>query len=583
MKGLNNKDNDSLKEYLTHSLYQPNTSLCPSYKRSIISTKKEKQRKINKSLTINIFSHLNNINSSKLSESSPIRKNTSLKEEQEIYDQQNMTQNDFINFPEIKEFNFYYEVPFHGRYDFIFLLKGNLDKTEWANKTTKLRKYPRHLKYTLFYQNDIKLQQIHKSSLNKIYQIFSKIKTIGLNLYNNNKYRECLDQFSFAYGLFKWLEFKDKNIKLNEIINNENFVILDTDIEEKILNYNTNNIINNNKLENIYKTCLIYILEIMAYCNIELRLYSNAIECLEECEILSKDNFPDIYLRIAQARIYNKKSSDEELALAEKNINKGINLVLMHNTQNKNQRKNLIDINIYYKLNNKLNQIIKTRFETKIKYIKALLNQKLHLKNNNFNDDKKVGENNDNVLYIKMNDNNRQYKILKEIKKKYILAFKFFTESKNYLQLNLTYKEYEEFYNIYQKFKFFYKFSSTSLLNDKILHNLTPHEKKILNDSNSKILINKNKMNICEHIFMNGNYNNELYKYAVDKIFEEEKNKNEKDNKLNSIKKDINYSKRKCFVIKSSIGFLVLILISIWFQIYYLKSIRKAGYKSVYK
>ena len=582
MKGLNIKDKDSLNEYLTHPLYQPNNCYCPSYKRSVISSKKEKQNKINKSLTINIFSHLNNINSSKLSESSPIRKNNSLKEEQEIYNEQNMIQNDLIKFPEIKEFNLYYEIPFHGKYDFIFLLKGNLDKSEWTNKTTKLRNYPRHLKYTLFYQNDIKLQQLHKSSLSKIYQIFLRIKSVGLNLYNNNKFRECLEQFNFAYGLFKWLEFRDKNIKLNEIINNENFVILDRDIEEKIINYNNN--INNNKIENINKTCLIYILEIMAYCNIELRLFSNAIECLEECEILGKENFPDIYLRLAQARIYNKKSSDEELALAEKNINKGINLVLLHNTRNKNQRKYLIDINIYNKTKNKLNQIIKARLETKLKYIKALLKQNLNFKNNYLNNNtNKNGENNDNVLYIKMNDINRQYKILKEIKKKYILAFKFFTESKNYPQLNLTYKEYETFYDIYQKFKFFYKFSSTSILNDNIFINLSPHEKRILNDLNSKKLIEKNKMNICEHIFMNGNYNNELYKYAVDKIFEEEKNKNEKDNKLNSIKKDINYSKRKCFVIKSSIGFIVLILISIWFQIYYLKSIRKAGYKSVYK
>ena len=581
MKGLNIKGKDSLNEYLTHPLYQPNNCYCPSYKRSVISSKKEKQNKINKSLTINIFSHLNNINSSKLSESSPIRKNNSPKEEQEIYNEQNMIKNDLIKFPEIKEFNLYYEIPFHGKYDFIFLLKGNLDKSEWANKTTKLRNYPRHLKYTLFYQNDIKLQQIHKSSLSKIYQIFLRIKSVGLNLYNNNKFRDCLEQFNFAYGLFKWLEFRDKNIKLNEIINNENFVILDRDIEEKIINYNNN--INNNKIENIYKASLIYILEIMAYCNIELRLFSNSIECLEECVILGKENFPDIYLRLAQARIYNKKSSDEELALAEKNINKGINLVLLHNTRNKNQRKYLIDINIYNKTKNKLNQIIKARLETKLKYIKALLKQNLNFKNNYLNNTNKNGENNDNVLYIKMNDINRQYKILKEIKKKYILAFKFFTESKNYPQLNLTYKEYETFYDTHQKFKFFYKFSSTSILNDNIFINLPPHEKRILNDLNSKKLIEKNKMNICEHIFMNGNYNNELYKYAVDKIFEEEKNKNEKDNKLNSIKKDINYSKRKCFVIKSSIGFLVLILISICFQIYYLKSIRKAGYKSVYK
>ena len=241
----------------------------------------------------------------------------------------------------------------------------------------------------------------------------------------------------------------------------------------------------------------------------------------------------------------------------------------------------MIDINIYYKTKNKLKQIIKQRVETKVKYITALLKQNLQLKNDAYNN-KNINEKNNNVLYIKMNDNNRQYKILKEIKKKYVLAFKFFTETKNYTQLNLTYKEYESFYDLYQKFKFFYKFSPEKV-DAALTPNLKPTQKKFLLDAKNKKLIEKNKMNICEYIFMNGNYNNELYKYVVDKIFEEEKNKNENDTKLNEIKKDINYSKRKCFVIKSSISLVVLILISIWLQIYYLKSIRKAGFKSVYK
>ena len=577
MKGLNIKDKDSLKEYLTHSLYHQNTSYCPSYTRSLISSKKNIKSKSNKSITINIVSHLNNKNSFKLSESSPIKRINSSKNEKSKNNEQNSIKLNLIKFPEIKEFNLYYEIPFIGKYDFIFLLRGNLDKTEWTSKTLKLRSYPRHLKNTLFFQNDTKIQQIHKYDFNKIYQIFLKIKNAGLNLYKNKKYRECLEQFSFAYGLFKWIEFKDKSIKLNEIINNENFAILDSDIEEKIILYNTND----NNLNNIYKISIIYILELIAYCNIELRLFSNAVECLEECAKFGENNFPDIYLRLAQARIYNKKSSDEELLLAEKDINKGINLVILKNNQNKNQNKNLIDINIYYKTKNKLKQIIKQRVETKVKYITALLKQNLQLKNDAYNN-KNINEKNNNVLYIKMNDNNRQYKILKEIKKKYVLAFKFFTETKNYTQLNLTYKEYESFYDLYQKFKFFYKFSPEKV-DAALTPNLKPTQKKFLLDAKNKKLIEKNKMNICEYIFMNGNYNNELYKYVVDKIFEEEKNKNENDTKLNEIKKDINYSKRKCFVIKSSISLVVLILISIWLQIYYLKSIRKAGFKSVYK
>ena len=565
MKGLNNEDKDYMNEYLINSLlYSSKTLACPSYKRSFISPKKTKSTKTNKKVTINIVSHLNNINSSKLSESSPIKTNFSSK--------YNYIQ-DLIKFPEIKEFQLYYEIPFHGKYDFVFFLRGNMEKADWTEKTKKIKNYPRHLKNTLFYQNNEKLQQIHKQNFQKIYKIYSKIKKFGLNLYNNKKFRECLEQFNYAYGLFRWIEFKDNNIKINEIINKENFTILDSDIEEKKIILNTSDDNNNNKIEEINKACLIYILEIMAYCNIELRLFSNAIECLEECVILANNNLPDVYLRYAQARIYNKKSSDKELLLAEKDINKAIHLALIHNKD----KKYKIDIKIYYKTKDKLNKIMKNRLETKIKYIKALLNKNLNLKNKNKN--KKINNNtNDDVLYIKSDDDNkRQYKILKEIKKKYVLAFKFFTETKNYPQLDLTYKEYESFYDIYTKFKFFYKFNAGSIDNT-ILQYLNEKEKNVLFDSNNNKLIEKNKINICEYIFMNSNYNKELYKYAVDKIFKQEKNQNDKDIKSNKAKNEINNTNKKCYIVKTSICSIILIIVSVGLQILYFKNIRKAGF-----
>ena len=572
MKGLNIKDNGSLNEYLIDSLNTSKTLPCLSYKRSFIPIKNTKSAKSNKKLTINIVSHLNNLNSSKLSESSPIKTKISSKNKKDKNNSKSNYIQKIIEHVEIKtEFNLYYEIPFHGKYDFVFLLRGNLEKADWTLKTSKIRAYPRHLKNTLFYQNDEKLKKIHSLNNKKIYQIYTKIKNGGLKLYNNKKYRECLEQFNYAYGLFKWIEFKDKNIKLNELINKEDFAILDTNIEEKRIILDSN--WDNNKLEEIYKACLIYILEIMANCNIELRLFSHAIECLEECTILAQNNFPDVYLRCAQARIYNKKSSDEELKSAEKYINKAINLVKAYNNKNENK----IDITIYYKTKNKLNKIIKKRLVTKIKYIKALLNKNLIIKNKNINNNI-----NDNILYIKIDDNKRQYKILKEIKKKYILAFKFFTETKNYIQLDLTYKEYETFYDIYNKYKFFYKFNQNEI-NETILHYLNGNEKKILSDSNDKSIIEKNKKNICDYIFTNSNYNKELYKYAVDKIFEEEKTKNGKDIKSNKIKNEISYTNKKCFVIKTSICSIILIFISVCLQIFYLKNIRKAGFIPIYK
>lgn len=574
MKDLNNKDNDSLKEYLIDSLYTSKTLPCPSYKRSFIPKKNTKSVKSKKKLAINIVSHLNNLNSTKLSESSPIRINFSSKNKVENKNTKSDYIRKIIEKVDIKEFNLYYEIPFNGKYDFVFLLRGNLEKEDWTLKTSKIRTYPRHLKNTLFYQNNEKLRKIHSFNYKKIYQIYTKIKNEALKLYNDKNYRECLEQFNYAYGLFKWIEFKDKNIKLNEAINKEDFTILDSDIEEKRIVFK-NNADSNNRLEDIYKACLIYILEIMAYCNIELRLFSHAIECLEECAILAQNNFPDVYLRCAQARIYNKKSSDEELKSAENNINKAINSVKAYNNKNENK----IDLSIYYKIRNKLNQIIKKRLETKIKYIKALLNKNLILKNKNNNLN---SINNDNILYVKIDDNKRQYKILKEIKKKYILAFKFFTETKNYIQLDLTYKEYETFYDIYNKYKFFYKFNPKKI-NETIMQYLLENEKKTLIAQDKKSIIEKNKKDICDYIFNNSNYNKELYKYALDKISEEERAQNEKGTKYNKVKNEINYNNKKCFVIKTSIGSMLLIFISVALHIFYLKSIRKSGIISVYK
>jgi len=484
----------------------------------------------------------------------------------------------FIEIPEIKEFNLYYEIPFIGKYDFLFLLRGGLNKNDWIEKTKNIRRYPRHLKNTLFFQSQTKLQDIHKQSFPKIYQIYTNIKNAGMSLYKSKKYRESLEYFNYAYGLFKWIEFKNKNLKLNSI-NNEIFSILDEDIEEKRVI-----IRNNEKEEEMYKACIIYILEIMAYCHMELRIYSSAIECLDECETTAGNNFPDIYLRRAQARICNRKISDDGLKLAERDINKAIDLLLIHNANNQknpydnkgNSYKNVFNQEIYYKVKNNFNQVIQKRFEFKINSIRKLISKKFYYKKDKINSDI---ENN-----ILNNNNEIKFKILKEIKKKYNLAVKFFTEMKNKDQLDLTYKEYESFYEVYSQFRYFYKFSTNSI-DKKVIEQLNDNEKKQIFDENCQKIIETNKIHICEYIFAHGNYNIELYKYAVDKIMEEEKNNKNCENKtkFNIVQCVINLSKGKYFVIKISLCFMIICLVSIGFQMYYLKNFRRVGITEIDK
>ena len=65
----------------------------------------------------------------------------------------------------------------------------------------------------------------------------------------------------------------------------------------------------------------------MAYCFIELRHYSSAINCLNECEKEAGDLIPDVFLRRAQARMYKKNITKEELELAEKDLEKSIYII----------------------------------------------------------------------------------------------------------------------------------------------------------------------------------------------------------------------------------------------------------------
>lgn len=62
------------------------------------------------------------------------------------------------------------------------------------------------------------------------------------------------------------------------------------------------------------------------------------------------------------------------------------------------------------------------------------------------------------------------------MKKKYAMAIKFFTETKNEEQLDLSYIEIEKFMNNYNTFKFFYKFETLSI-DPKVLSRI-PEEQK---------------------------------------------------------------------------------------------------------
>ena len=121
--------------------------------------------------------------------------------------------------------------------------------------------------------------------------------------------------------MLKWIELKD--IKKNkEFLTIPTFdPILDIDIKECKTRHN-----NFAVEEDSYKACIVNILMCLSYSYIELRHYTDAIHCLNECETIAEDNVPDLYFRRSQARTYSKYSNDDQLYLAIKDIEKTISI-----------------------------------------------------------------------------------------------------------------------------------------------------------------------------------------------------------------------------------------------------------------
>ena len=256
----------------------------------------------------------------------------------------------------------------------------------------------------------------------------------------------------------------------------------------------------------------------MAYAHMELRQYSCAIECLDECEQIAEVKVADVFFRRSQARTYNRNSTDAELALAMADIEKAIKLK---------------DTETIYKEHKEiLEKIMKERNDERVANVRRLI-QKAQKKKERV---KEMNMNIEEVFFINNEDAQKQYKILKEMKSKYNLAVKFFTETKNDEQLALTYKEFESFHKSYENFKFFYKFKLNEL-DPKIKNQLTPEEQKLLDEGDLGRYIDEYKYKVCENVFSEGNYNIELFQYALEKVFEEERKAEEEKEKEEEAKR----------------------------------------------
>ena len=97
--------------------------------------------------------------------------------------------------------------------------------------------------------------------------------------------------------------------------------ILDEDIVEKSVYLDDVKV-----EEDSYKACVVYTLMHLSYAYMELRHYSDALDCLNEALEIAEDKVPDLYFRRSQVRTYNAYSEEEEYEKAMADIEKAISL-----------------------------------------------------------------------------------------------------------------------------------------------------------------------------------------------------------------------------------------------------------------
>ena len=433
--------------------------------------------------------------------------------------------------PVNKDFKQHYEIPLYGPFDFIFYLKGNLDENEWREKTEKIRNLPRHLKYTLFYQDQKELDNIHKLEFPKVFFMFDELKQKGLRYYNRRKFREALEYFNYAYGLMKWVEFKDKERQKNFLKKPSMNAILDEDIEIKTCYMDEPK-----AEEESFKSCVVYILLVMAYCFIELRHYSSAINCLNECEKEAGDLVPDVFFRRAQALMCKKNMTKFELEQAEKDLEKSIILAEKFNIELKNEydemhpvyRARYINLDIYYSIKKKFEKIKEEKINKEVYGIRRIIGKICDEEHKNMKFEEAIFI--EGLVLSRKEDIHRYYKVFKEMKKQYKQIIKFFSETKNQELLDLTYDEYEKFMDSYEQFKFYYNFEFDTI-DPKAISRLNEEEKKMLNDESKYDFYLKRIMHICENIYSHGYYNVDVFRFSLETVLEEEAKEKEEQNK----------------------------------------------------
>ena len=314
-------------------------------------------------------------------------------------------------------------------------------------------------------------------------------------------------------------ENKNKNTNLK--INKENKAEIKNDINNKkddlLLNKDKKEEEKNpeeDEIEEIYKYDKInfnktmqLILKRMGYCYIHLCSFSEAIECFNEAFKYVDDECPDFYFRRAQAKIYNKCSSLNDLKSALGDLNKALSRkITFHSEIILREHKFVQEL-----INKKEEQI-------SLVPIKLLNNFRFAMN--------KIKKNKLNIQNYIINNNEMDetnYSVMKEIKEIYYYMIKQILKKKNQKLFEEKIAEYDNYLDKFYLYEEYYNFD-VNKITIEIYQKLNTQQKvdvALLKQSKTlRDLLNELKYRKCEEIYDNLNVKENIFLQAHKNVME---------------------------------------------------------------
>ncbi|EGR30496.1 hypothetical protein IMG5_130470 [Ichthyophthirius multifiliis] len=456
--------------------------------------------------------------------------------------------------------------------------------------------FPVYLKHTLF-MKDENMKKVRELEVAQRFFVYDKLREKGNKEFNKGNAEESIKYYEQALSCFKWLEHvekeedeqeeeikfelseeerkaeqeRDDEIRKDPFFKNlpreteqeriERLKLLQQIRQEKkefrkkykglMTTYTDDNVILKDGEEltdsqdiEMRQSMLMTIYMSLAVAYMKCFYFKMAQVALDDAlKITQKSS--QIYFRKSQCVAYNKFSDLKELEQAKKDIEQAIEMKqyekIFQQEQGILRIMNLLDHNeCYINLAHYVVKRIKERTEYETELISKLFQREKHIEEVEqqlIDEGKTPYEEGEETLsqanIIPINEEHQEYEIILEMMRKYYRVIEFYTETKKPDQVRIAKKELQQLSETVCVMNYLLKLNFKNYKENSLMIKLK--KEYDIDLENEKILrrLERLKKNKAKSIFENGNYNFEVFQYAIKDYFKkkEEKEKKEKEEK----------------------------------------------------